>query len=264
MARPDLSMTCWEPETYLQLEEYRTRPAAELLARIPSQSPQIVYDLGCGPANSTRLLQTRWPSAQLVGVDKSPEMLARAQATDITAQWVEADINSWKPAYQPDLIFSNATLQWLPDHAALFHRLMNYVKPGGAFGVQMPRNFTSPSHTIIQQIVEAGPWAGRLLPIRDFNPVARPEDYFDYLSPISSTIDIWETEYVHVLSGENAVFRWLSGTAITPYLSVLEDTERDNFIEQCKQQLSAVYRPRENGTTLFPFRRLFIVASSRT
>ena len=141
---------------------------------------------------------------------------------------------------------------------------MNHLKLGGTLGVQMPRNFTSPSHTIIQQIVEAGPWADHLLPIRDFNSVARPEDYFDYLSPVSSTIDILETEYVHVLSGENAVFHWLSGSAITPYLSVLEGTERDNFIEQCNQQPSAVYRPRENGTTLFPFRRLFIVASSRT
>lgn len=255
-------MTRWEPETYLQFEEHRTRPGAELLARIAFDSPETVYDLGCGPANSTQLLHTRWPNARLVGVDKSPDMLARARASNITAQWVEADINSWQPAAKPDLIFSNASLQWLPDHAALFPRLMTYLKPGGVLGVQMPRNFTSPSHTIIQQIVEAGPWAERLLPIRDFNPVARPEDYFDYLCHLSSTTDIWETEYVHVLSGENAVFRWLSGTAITPYLSVLEDSERNVFIEQCKQQLSAVYRPRENGTTLFPFRRLFIVASS--
>ena len=261
MARHDLSMTCWEPETYLQFEEYRTRPAAELLARIPSQLPQIVYDLGCGPANSTRLLQIRWPNAQLVGVDKSPEMLARARATDITAQWVEADISSWKPASQPDLIFSNATLQWLPDHAALFHRLMNYVKPGGTFGVQMPRNFTSPSHTIIQQIVEAGPWADRLLPVRDFNPVARPEDYFDYLSPISSTIDIWETEYHHVLENRESIVDWIASTGLKPFLEALDtETERNDFLTELHRRVHDAYETRSDGKVLFPFRRTFVIA----
>jgi len=253
-------MTAWNPDTYLRFESERTRPASELLARVPLDAPSLVYDLGCGPGNSTRLIAQRWPTARLVGVDRSPDMLRRATQSGVAAEWLEADIAEWQPAEPPGLIFSNATLQWLPNHSALFDRFMEVLPTGGALAVQMPRNFTSASHTIIQHVVETGPWAERLMPLKDFNPVARPEDYYARLADRAESIDVWETEYVHVLRGEDAVYHWIKGTALTPYLDALAGRELDDFVTQLKERLGAAYRRRANGVTLFPFRRLFLVA----
>ena len=260
---PNASKLAWDPTKYLRFEEYRSRPAAELLSRVPLEAPERVYDLGCGPGNSTRLLRQRWPKASITGVDYSEDMLTKARELNLDAEWQLGDIASWSPKVEPDLIFSNATLQWLGDHEVLFLRLLGLLKSGGVLAVQMPRNFTSASHTIVQQIVETGPWAARLKPVRDFKPVARPEDYYNILASGADRIDIWETEYTQVLTGDDAVFSWMSGTALLPYFSKLNGQEREKFIEECRSKLAAVYQPRDNDVTLFPFRRLFIVAVAR-
>mgnify|MGYP002624456999 FL=1 len=254
-------MSVWQPGIYLEFADERTRPAAELLQRIPQETPDLVIDLGCGPGNATGLLRARWPAARIVGVDNAPAMLKAARASGVDAEWQAADIAAWRPDAAPDVIFANAVLQWLPDHAGLLPRLLSMLAPGGVLALQMPRNFTAPSHTIVQQIVETGPWAERLMPLRDPNPVSRPEQYFAWLSSRAAGLDIWETEYVHVLWGEDAVYRWISATALAPYLNALKGEEKDAFVRQCKERLGAVYRPRENGATLFPFRRLFMVAT---
>lgn len=253
----------WSPDTYLGFENERTRPAHDLLARVPLTAPKSIYDLGCGPGNSTRTLGDRWPNAILTGIDNSPEMIRKAKTSAVNAVWLEADIDAWTPPTQADLIFSNAALHWIGDHEKKFTRLMSYLNPKGVFAVQMPRNFTSPSHTIIQQVVQNGPWANTLKNTRDFNPVARPEDYYDYLAPLSAQLDIWETEYIQLLHGEDPVYRWLEGAPLVPFLNALTDTYRDDFINQCKDKLKTAYRQRENGTTLFPFRRLFIIATAK-
>ncbi len=254
-------MNGWNPKIYLQHQDQRSRPSVELLARVNLESPKRIYDLGCGPGNSTRVLAQRWEGADITGIDNNEEMLREAKSSDVKAEWICADIGAWSPKIHADLIFSNAALHWLKNHKSLFLKLISFLRSGGALAVQMPRNFTSPSHTILQQVVETGPWAESLRGVRDFNPVARPEDYYEFLSHHTDALDIWETEYIHVLRGEDPVYSWISGTALTPYLSLLEGKDRESFVETCKAKLATAYCKRPDGATLFPFRRLFIVAT---
>ena len=173
----------WDPKTYLTFGAERTRPAAEFLARVVLDAPAKVVDLGCGPGNSTALMAARWPDADLEGVDSSPEMLEEAKRSGVKARWSQADIANWNPSAKYDVIFSNATFQWLSDHKALLPRLMAQVSDGGAFAFQMPRNFRDPSHALIREAAEAGPWSAKLKNLRDWWNVLEPEAYFDILEP---------------------------------------------------------------------------------
>jgi trans-aconitate 2-methyltransferase len=249
----------WNPQTYLAFADERTRPAAELLARVPDESPARVIDLGCGPGNSTALLRARWPGAALEGLDSSPDMLAQARKEGVEANWIFADVASWSPPAAYDVMFSNATLQWLGDHAALLPRLMGFVKPGGTFAFQVPHNMDAPSHALMRETAAQGPWAAKLQNIREVAVLA-PDAYYAILAGHAASVDIWETEYLHVLRGEDAVYHWVSGTGLRPFVNALAGAERDAFIAAYKNKLSAVYPPRADGSTLFPFKRLFAVA----
>jgi trans-aconitate 2-methyltransferase len=250
----------WNPETYLRFADHRTRPAAELLGRVPLSGPRFVVDLGCGPGNSTTLLAARWPGARIVGVDRSPDMLERARATGLNVEWIEDDAAAFRPDTPPDLIFANALFQWLPDHAALFPRLMAQLAAGGVLAIQMPRNFDAPSHRLLAETAGDGPWAGRVSDQVRLQPVADPAAYYDILSPHSVAADIWTTEYLQVLRGSDAVLEWVRGTALTPFLARLEGDERDAFIAAYRARLRVAYPPGADGTVLFPFQRIFLVA----
>ena len=249
----------WDPTTYLAFANERTRPAAELLARISSERPQRVADLGCGPGNSTALLVSRWPDATIEGVDPSQTMLEQARASSVRARWVNADVADWAPEYLCDIIFSNATFQWLEHHEVLLPRLMNKLAKTGVFAFQVPRNFDAPSHVLMRETAQQGPWADTLSRIRRMG-VLSPEQYYDLLSPLASRLDIWETEYLHVLEGEDPVFRWVSGTGLRPYADALAGERREAFLASYRAKLREAYPRRTNGTTVFPFRRLFVVA----
>jgi trans-aconitate 2-methyltransferase len=253
-------MMAWDPKIYMGFGSERTRAAGELLARIDSAAPARVADLGCGPGNSTALLSARWPDADLEGVDNSREMLAEARASGVQARWVEADVAAWKPDAPCDVVFSNATLQWLPDHATLLPRLIGHVAQGGIFAFQVPRNFGEPSHTIIHELAENGPWRDKLKGVRDVAGVLEPEGYFAILEPHASHIDIWEACYLQVLDGEDAVYRWVSGTGLRPFANALTGAEREAFLAEYKRRVGLAYPRRANGKTLFPFQRLFAVA----
>jgi trans-aconitate 2-methyltransferase len=249
----------WDPEVYLKFANERTRPAMELLARVPSPEPKRVIDLGCGPGNSTALLAARWPSAHIEGLESSPEMLATARASSVHANWVEGDVESWSPDHSYDVVFSNATLHWIPDHRALLPRLMRHVAEGGALAFQVPRNFDAPSHVLMRKVANTGPWAAKLANARQVN-VLSPAEYFDVLAPLAKTIDIWETTYVHLLEGEDPVLAWVSGTGLRPFVQPLEPEERQSFIAQYRARLREAYPRRADGKTLLPFQRLFAVA----
>ena len=251
----------WNPERYLAFGDHRTRPAVDLLARVALRSPARVADLGCGPGNSTALLAARWPDAAVMGVDNSSEMLARARASGIRAAWVESDIGAWMPAAPLDILFSNAALQWLPDHARLLPRLLGQVRAGGVLAVQMPHNFGSPSHVLLREVADAGAWARRLQPLLLGEPVGSPQLYYDLLAPGSSGVDIWETEYLQALEGDDPVLGWMRGTALRPVLAALDGEELAAFEAEYRERLRAAYPKRADGRTLFPFRRLFIVAT---
>jgi trans-aconitate 2-methyltransferase len=250
----------WDPKIYMGFGSERTRPTAELLGRIPIEAPRRVADLGCGPGNSTALLAARWPAADLEGVDNSPEMLAEARVSGIKARWTLADVARWEPQAACEVVFSNATLQWLPDHAALLPHLMGHVADGGGFAFQVPRNFTEACHVLIRDVANSGPWAAKLENVRDWWNVLDPEAYYAVLEPHAASVDIWETRYVQVLEGEDAVYRWMSGTGLRPFAHALEGAEREAFLAEYKYRVAAAYPRLPNGKTLYPFQRLFAVA----
>jgi trans-aconitate 2-methyltransferase len=251
----------WDPKIYMGFGNERTRPAAELLARVPVERPRSVADLGCGPGNSTALLAARWPDADLEGIDSSPEMLEGARKSGVPARWTLADVAQWTPDAPRDMVYSNATLQWLPDHAALLPRLMSHVAAGGVFAFQVPRNFTEPCHVLIREVAQGGPWAAKLKNVRDWWNVLEPQAYFAILEPHAKSIDIWETCYLQTLDGEDAVYRWMSGTGLRPFANALEGEERDAFLAEYKRRVGEAYPQRPNGKTLYPFQRLFAVAT---
>lgn len=253
----------WNPETYLDFGSHRTRPAAELLARIDLPTPARVVDLGCGPGNSTALLAARWPQARVEGVDSSAEMLEAAAKTPSRAQWIQADINQWQPKAPYDVVFSNATLQWLQDHDTLIPRLLQATAPGGTFAAQLPRNFDAPCHTLIKDVARGEPWASRFDHVRDWWNVLEPPAYYNLLAPHATRIDIWETTYTQVLNGPDAVFRWMSGTGLRPFAAAIEGADRDTFLEKYRAALAHAYPQRPEGVTLYPFKRLFMVATRK-
>jgi trans-aconitate 2-methyltransferase len=252
----------WDPEIYLRFGAERTRPAGELLARImPSSPPNAVADIGCGPGNSTELLAMRWPLAALDGMDSSAEMLETAARSAFKARWIKADVATWQPDKTYDVLFANAILQWVDDHRTLLPRLMSFLNPDGVFAFQMPRNFKEPCHTLMRKVADEGPWADKLRNVRDWSVVREPDEYYDMLSPLSANVDIWETEYLQVLDGENPVYRWLSGTGLRPFANALDEgEERDEFLRRYAAETAKAYPQRTDGKTLYPFKRLFVVA----
>jgi trans-aconitate 2-methyltransferase len=249
----------WNPTVYLAFADERTRPAAELLARVPSENPARVADLGCGPGNSTAPMRVRWPEAHIDGVDSSAEMLDKARKSGVNARWEQADLADWKPSAPYDVIFSNATYQWLPHHDMLLPRLMGFVNSAGVFAFQVPNNMQAPSHVLMRETAASGPWAVKLANVREV-AVQSAQAYYGILKPHAASVDVWETEYLHVLTGDDAVYHWVSGTGLRPFVDALDAGERERFIADYKARLNKAYPPRADGTTLFPFRRLFAVA----
>lgn len=249
----------WDPDRYLAFGDLRSRPALDLLARIPLKAPARVVDLGCGPGTVTSVLRQRWPEAQVTGVDRSAEMLARAAALDAGVDWVEADLSRWQGGAPFDVIFSNAALHWLDDHAELFPRLQSMLSPGGVLAVQMPANFDADSHRLIRELAASNTWRDRVGDAR-MGSVLSVEAYHDLLADHFQSVEIWETRYLQVLRGEDAVLQWLSGTTLLPYLDRLSDDDRDGFIGQLRPLLRQAYPMRGDGRVLFPFKRLFMVA----
>lgn len=250
----------WDPAQYLKFAGERLRPALDLLARIPLETPASVVDLGCGAGNLAPLLQARWPAARLLGVDNSPEMLAKARADHPNAAFDLADLGSWRARNPVDVLYSNAALHWLDGHGRLIPDLLDQVAPGGWLALQMPRNFGAPSHTSIVDAIEQGPWRAKLEPYLRRKPVEEPGFYWRLLQARATAVEIWETEYLQVLSGDNPVAEYTKGTWLKQFLDRLAGTERDAFEADYRARVAKAYPKEADGRTLFPFRRLFILA----
>ena len=248
----------WNSALYLKFEAERTRAARDLLARVPYCDTQLVFDLGCGPGNSTRLLAMSFPGADIVGIDKSDNMLSVARACTPTATFIKADIAHWRPAAPADLIFANAALHFLPDHRRLMTRLLSYLRPGGRLAVQMPNNTHELSHAAMRMVAADGPWAPRLLPIAKSIMVLGPlEEYYNLFAPLCSTIDIWQTVYVHPLDGPEGVVEWFEGSGLRPFLDLLDEHERAEFLARYRERLAQAYPRQPDGKVLLRYPRLF-------
>lgn len=254
-------MPTWDADLYLRFANERTQPAIDLLARIGLAEPRRVIDLGCGPGNSTALLRGRWPAAEITGLDSSPQMIAAAAKDHPDGHWVLGDIATWTADPPYDLVFSNATLQWLPDHGTLYPRLLAQVAPGGAFAAQIPVFYAMPVQRALLDVAADPAWRDRLEPATRALVAETPGFYYDALRPVAGRLDLWETEYNHVLASADAIVEWISGTRLRPYLEALaDDAERGDFLARLRAGVAALYPPQRDGRVLFPFRRLFVVA----
>ena len=266
-----MDSAAWNPAQYLKFGGERLRPGFELMARIGDLPAGDIYDLGCGTGEHARALAARWTEHRVFGLDHSADMLKKAAAEPApeNLRWLEADIVGWSPPAPVALIFSNATLHWVPGHDQLFPHLLHEVAPGGSLAVQMPNNFRAPSHRLIRALALTPRWQAKLGaltepsgPLRD-DLVAAPAHYYGLLATAARAIDLWETEYLTPLTGERPVLEWIKGSILRPALDRLDPAERTEFLDALAARLTAAYPMRADGVTLFPFRRIFFVTQRR-
>ena len=249
----------WNPDAYLTFADQRGRAFFDLMARVPAEAPRRVVDLGCGPGNLTVTLARRWPSAVVEAWDSSPEMVQEAQGRGLDAH--VGDVADWAPQPDTDVVLSNATLHWVPQHRELLVRWAHLLGAGSWLAFQVPGNFDAPSHRAIRELARGADWSALLgdVPFPDA-PVDDPERYAGLLTDAGCTVDAWETTYIHELTGPHPVLEWITGTALRPVRSRLTDAQWQRFREQLIPLLDAAYPMRPDGRTFFPFRRIFVVA----
>lgn len=256
----------WDADVYQRYRRERGRPFDDLLAAVRAEEPQHVVDLGCGPGDRTAILLACWPTARVIGVDSSPEMVQAAAAHAVPGRlsFVHADLREWRSEQPVDVLVSNATLQWVPGHLELLPRLVAALAPGGWLAFQVPGNFREPSHTLLTEQRRSPRWRGRVGDDADrAMAVHEPEVYLAALARLGLVADVWETTYLHLLSGRDPVLEWTRGTALRPVLGVLDEAEQGEFLSEYATRLRAAYPEREYGTVL-PFRRIFVVAQRQS
>ena len=257
-------MFTWEPAQYQRYGGLRLRPALDLLAQVDHSDPRLIYDVGTGHGDIARLMADRWPGARVIGIDTSAEMLAAAAETPSNVEWTREDVRDWDPAVAPDIVYSNAVLHWVDDHNGVFSRLARSLARAGVLAVQMPLSWGEVSHRLMRETLASGPFGPEELRDRlSRAPVADPGFYYSVLSPHFEQVTIWTTRYLQVLTGDDPVFEWVSGTALRPILETLDGQERALFLDRYKPALREAYPADDGGVTLFPFPRIFIVAAGR-
>jgi len=253
----------WNAKAYRRFEAERSRPATDLLARVPGGARRAIVDLGCGPGNSTQLIAERYPESEIVGLDSSPDMLASARARLPRLKFTQGDLADWRggPA---DLIFANAVLHWVPDHIAVMARLARELAPRGCLAVQMPDNEDEPTHVLMREIAAEPRFRDKLAGAAGAREaIGSFADYDAALFPLCDEIDIWRTVYVHRLAGPEAIVAWVESAGLRPFLAPLAAEERAAFLERYRAAIAGAYPPRAGGGVLLPFPRLFVVASRR-
>ena len=257
-------MSDWNPALYSRYEDERTRPARDLLARVPLAQATQVVDLGCGPGNSTELLAHRFPGAVVTGTDNSEAMLASARKRLLAAHFVLSDIGTWQPAVPPQLIYANAALQWVPDHAQLLPRLFAALAPGGVLAVQMPDNRDEPTHRLMRELASEAPWAEA---IGDYSKL-RTElfplgTYYDLLAADAAQVDVWRTSYQHPMASAASIVEWVRATGLKPFVDRLPPELQTSYLAEYERRVALAYPARADGRLLLAFPRMFIVAQRR-
>lgn len=248
-------MSDWNPTLYLQFGAERSRPAAELLARVQLNDVVSAIDLGCGPGNSTELLHFRWPNANITGIDSSPSMLEEARKRLPTCHFIEEDIRHFQPETTPDVIYANASLQWISGHDTLLPYLVSLLKNKGLLAVQMPYNWDEPSHVLMREVAQE---QGH--PNRGRDPLPSVHAYYDILSHAGCEADIWRTTYYHKMDSHQAIIDWVSATGLRPWIQDLDEQKKQLYLARYHQRLQECYPKQADGKILLAFPRLFMVA----
>ena len=259
-------MSRWDAKQYLLFEQERTQPCLDLVRRIELASPGSIVDLGCGPGNSTAILKERWPEARLAGVDSSSEMLQAARAADSSVEWIETDLHRWEPDRPYDLVFSNAVFHWIPDHPRFLSRWWGHVAPGGVLAFQVPAPGEQRKRWVgaLREILARPRWRSVAIGDPTKENVLSLAEYYEILREGSRRIDLWDTEYCHVLPGPQSVVEWTKGTALRPVLERLtSEGDRGRFLSEYSAEIGRAYRVQGDGRVLFPFLRRFVVAYRR-
>jgi trans-aconitate 2-methyltransferase len=254
-------MSDWNPSNYLKFRNERTQPSIDLAARINLINPETIADLGCGPGNSTKILADKWPSAKIVGIDNSPEMIKKARADFPDITWNLSDISALDDSNTYDIVFSNATLQWLPDHESLIPKLFTLISLGGVLAVQAPMNQNAPLHRALLRVAQSDRWRKFTGDCDCLVNYQSASYYYQILDALTSNFDLWETTYIHVLENHRGLIEWYKSTGMRPYLSALPDAAarsqfEDEVLEICKRE----YPVQRNGKVLYPFSRAFFIA----
>jgi trans-aconitate 2-methyltransferase len=259
-------MSDLDADQYLKFEAERMRPSADLLARVPLSEARRCIDIGCGPGNSTALILGRFPGAIITGLDNSPGMLSKARERLGGLTFEEADLTTWWPDERFNLIFANSVLQWLPHQQRILTRLVSLLHDGGCLAVQVPNTVDEPSHRLIEHVASDGSWAGKLsAPFVDKASSGTIGEYYACLQQTGCTFDLWETTYLHPLAGPGAIVEWFKGSELRPYLKLLTDEERPEFLSRCESALAKAYPAQNEGKVLLRVPRVFFVAQrSRT
>jgi trans-aconitate 2-methyltransferase len=256
----------WDPGQYQHFGDERSRPFFDLLARVGADAPEVVVDLGCGPGTLTAALARRWPGAEVRGIDSSAEMIAAAQAQPAAdgqrLSFALGDVRDWKPDSRVDVIISNAVLQWVPDHLNVITRWASFLTAGGWLAFQIPGNFDQPSHRALRELASSDRWRPLLAGVALNRQAADPAEYLDLLARAGLEVDAWETTYLHVLHGDDPVLDWYQGTGLRPVLAALPPGQTALFLDDYRARMNEAY-PAASYGTVFPFRRVFAVATRR-
>jgi trans-aconitate 2-methyltransferase len=256
-------MADWSPAQYLKFASERSRPALDLLNALTLANPRVVCDLGCGPGNSTALLKARYPEAAIMGFDNSPAMIAEAKKAVPAVTFELADIETWQAPADADLIYSNATFQWLKRHDQIMLRLVQTLKEGAVLAIQMPNNLNEPSHALMRKVAAQSRWHGKLAGADNVREtILSPLDYFHLLKPQCRRVDIWQTTYQHPLPHHRAIVEFVASTGLRPYLNPLTAEEQAEFRAAYEEELRSAYPALNDGTVLLAFPRLFVVSMS--
>ena len=254
-------MKDWSAAQYLKFEDECNRPVRDLLAQVPLTAPRRIVDIGCGPGNSTEFLAARWPEAEISGFDSSPDMIEKARARLPKVHFEIADVATWTPDENVDLLFSNAVFQWLPDHPKVLARLLTALAPGGVLAVQMPDNTTEPALRLMEDVGADGPWADAIAKSGAArNDLLRPEGFYDLLRPLCSRLDIWHTHYNHIMPNHAGVVEWFKGSSLRPFYWALDGAMREQYLAAYSDAIARAYSVRYDGKVILKFPRLFIVA----
>lgn len=254
-------MPNWNSAQYLKFQKERTQPSIDLCRRIECENPKRIIDIGCGPGNSTAVLSERFRNSYILGADNSQNMLekARNDYPYLDFKLFDAGAEDYSGIGKFDVVFSNACIQWIPEHKKLLKRFMSLLNEGGEIAVQTPMNYTQPIHTIIGEISRRSEWRNKFDEPRIFHTLAR-EEYYDILSEISSDFEMWETVYYHRMKSHDDIMEWYRGTGLRPYLQALNTADGEEFQRQVYEEVVKVYPTQKNGEVIFRFPRLFFIA----